>query len=52
MESLVSCLDLVLSRCSQTLREPRKVAGIAKAVVIPQGSQASGALAGRRFSDF
>lgn len=36
-----------LSRCSQTLSEPGKVTGAAKAVVIPQGSQASGALAGR-----
>lgn len=40
-------LDLTLSRCSQTLTEPGEVSGTAKAVVIPQGSQASGALAGR-----
>lgn len=36
-------LDLDLSRCSQTLKKPGKVAGTAKALVIPQESQSSGA---------
>lgn len=44
-------LDRALSRCSQTLTEPGKVSGTAKAVVIPQGSQASAALAGRNLKD-
>lgn len=40
-------LDLALSRCSQTLSKPGKVAGTAKAMIIPQGSQASRAVTGR-----
>lgn len=45
-------LDLALSGYSQILSKPGKVARTAKSVAVPQGSQASGALAGRSLLDF
>lgn len=45
-------LDLSLSGYSQILSKPGKVAETAKAVAVPQGSQASGAVAGRSLLNF